>query len=63
VVYGKTRNESLMRLRRALEEFVVGGIETNIPLHLALMQEPDFVDGAYHIHWLEEFLERRRETA
>jgi acetyl-CoA carboxylase biotin carboxylase subunit len=58
VVRGKSRNECLMRLRRALEEFVVGGIETNIPLHQALISEPDFVNGAYHIHWLEEFLER-----
>jgi acetyl-CoA carboxylase, biotin carboxylase subunit len=62
VVYGKSRNECLMRLRRALEEFVIGGIETNIPLHLALMQEPDFVDGAYDIHWLEAYLERVRST-
>jgi acetyl-CoA carboxylase biotin carboxylase subunit len=58
VVRGKSRNECLMRLRRALEEFVVGGIETNIPLHQALISEPDFVNGDYHIHWLEEFLER-----
>ena len=58
VVRGKSRNECLMRLRRALEEFVVGGIETNIALHQALISEPDFVNGAYHIHWLEEFLER-----
>ena len=59
IVEGKTRNECLMRLRRALEEFVVTGIETNIPLHLALLSEPDFQNGDYHIHWLEEFLARR----
>jgi acetyl-CoA carboxylase biotin carboxylase subunit len=63
VVHGRTRNDCLMRLRRALEEFVVGGIETNIPLHLALMWEPDFVDGDYHIHWLETFLERSRPAS
>jgi acetyl-CoA carboxylase biotin carboxylase subunit len=63
VVHGKTRNECLMRLRRALEEFVIGGIETNIPLHSALMWEPDFVDGNYHIHWLEAFLERTRPAS
>ena len=62
IVYGKTRNECLMRLRRALEEFVVSGIETNIPLHLALMQEPDFVNGNYHINWLEAFLEKAQAT-
>ncbi len=60
VVHGKSRNECLMRLGRALEEFVVSGIETNIPLHLALIREADFVDGDYHIHWLEPFLERAR---
>ena len=56
VVHGKTRNACLMRLRRALEEFVVGGVSTTIPLHARLIQNPDFIDGVYHIHWLEEFL-------
>jgi acetyl-CoA carboxylase biotin carboxylase subunit len=58
IVHGKTRNECLMRLRRALEEFVIGGIETTIPLHEILMSEPAFLNGEYHIHWLEEWLER-----
>jgi acetyl-CoA carboxylase biotin carboxylase subunit len=56
IVTGQTRNECLMRLKRALGEFAIGGIETNIPLHLALLKEPDFVNGAYDIHWLEEFI-------
>ncbi|MGE0668642.1 MAG: acetyl-CoA carboxylase biotin carboxylase subunit [Sphingomonadales bacterium] len=56
VVHGKTRNGCLMRLRRALEEFVVGGVSTTIPLHARLIQNPEFIDGVYHIHWLEEFL-------
>ena len=60
VVKGQSRNECLMRLRRALQEFVVNGIQTNVPMHLALLREPDFIDGRYHIHWLESFLERRR---
>ncbi|MEQ9643718.1 MAG: acetyl-CoA carboxylase biotin carboxylase subunit [Alphaproteobacteria bacterium] len=58
IVHGRTRNEALMRLRRALEEFVITGIETNIPLHLALLGEQDFVDGRYDIHWLERFVAR-----
>ena len=58
VVHGKTRNECLMRLRRALEEFVIGGIDTTIPLHEKLMSDPAFLNGEYHIHWLEEWLER-----
>jgi acetyl-CoA carboxylase biotin carboxylase subunit len=56
IVHGQNRNECLMRLKRALEEFVIGGIETTIPLHLALARAPDFVNGAYDIHWLEEFV-------
>ena len=59
VVHGQSRNECLMRLRRALEEYVIGGIETTIPLHLALTADPDFVNGAYDIHWLEEFIANR----
>ena len=58
IVHGKTRSECLMRLKRALDEFVIDGIETTIPLFRALAQEKDIIDGDYHIHWLEEFLAR-----
>jgi acetyl-CoA carboxylase biotin carboxylase subunit len=54
IVYGATRNECLMRLRRALDEFVIVGIETTIPLHQRLVREPSFIDGTYNIHWLEK---------
>jgi acetyl-CoA carboxylase biotin carboxylase subunit len=56
VVHGSGRNESLMRLRRALEEFVIAGINTTIPLHQRLIAEPDFINGAYDIGWLERLL-------
>jgi acetyl-CoA carboxylase, biotin carboxylase subunit len=56
IVHGKTRSECLMRLKRALDEFVVEGIETTLPLFRALAREKDVIDGQYHIHWLEEFL-------
>jgi acetyl-CoA carboxylase biotin carboxylase subunit len=56
IVHGKTRTECLMRLKRALDEFVVDGIETTLPLFRALVREQDIVDGNYHIHWLERFL-------
>jgi acetyl-CoA carboxylase, biotin carboxylase subunit len=56
IVHGKTRGECLMRLKRALDEFVIDGIETNLPLFRALVREKDIIDGDYHIHWLEEFL-------
>ncbi|HML09053.1 MAG TPA: acetyl-CoA carboxylase biotin carboxylase subunit [Xanthobacteraceae bacterium] len=58
IVHGKTRSECLMRLKRALDEFVVEGIETTLPLFRALARENDIIDGSYHIHWLEEFLAR-----
>jgi acetyl-CoA carboxylase, biotin carboxylase subunit len=56
IVHGKTRAECLMRLRRSIDEFVVDGIETTLPLFSALVRDADFVDGNYHIHWLEKFL-------
>jgi acetyl-CoA carboxylase biotin carboxylase subunit len=58
IVHGKTRDECLMRLKRALDEFVVDGIETTLPLFRALAREKDIIDGDYNIHWLEEFLAR-----
>jgi len=58
IVHGKTRAECLMRLKRALDEFVVDGIETTLPLFRALARDKDIIDGDYHIHWLEEFLAR-----
>jgi acetyl-CoA carboxylase biotin carboxylase subunit len=56
IVHGKTRTECLMRLKRALDEFVIDGIETTLPLFQKLVRTPDILDGNYHIHWLEQFL-------
>ena len=58
IVHGKTRTECLMRLKRAIDEVVVDGIETTLPLFRALVSEKDIIDGNYHIHWLEQFLAR-----
>ena len=58
IVSGTTRNAALMRLRRALEEFVIDGIKTTIPLHQHIISRPDYVDGIYNIHWLEDILEQ-----
>jgi len=58
IVHARNRNECLMRLKRALGEFVVDGIETTIPLFIALIQEQDIVNGTYDIHWLEDHLAR-----
>jgi acetyl-CoA carboxylase biotin carboxylase subunit len=56
IVHGTGRDECLMRLGRALEEFVIAGIDTTIPLHQRLLAEPDFIAGNYDIGWLERFL-------
>ncbi len=58
IVHGKSRNECLMRLKRALGEFVIDGIETTIPLFSSLITEPDIANGVYDIHWLEKYLEK-----
>jgi acetyl-CoA carboxylase, biotin carboxylase subunit len=58
VIHGKNRDECLMRLRRALEEYVINGIETTIPLHQRLVTAADFIAGEYDIHWLERFVAR-----
>ena len=59
IVYGATRAGALRRLRRALEEFVIEGIKTTIPLHQALLDNPEFQAGAYTIKWLEDWLEQQ----
>ena len=59
IVHGRDRVETLMRLRRALDEFVVDGIRTTIPLFQDLVAQPDIANGAYDIRWLEEFLVKR----
>ena len=58
IVHGRTRNGVLMRLRRSLEEFVIEGIPTTIPLHQKIVTHPEFIDGQYNIHWLENFLKK-----
>ncbi len=62
IVHGKTRQECLMRLRRALDEMVVEGIETTLPLFRALVRESDIINGDYHIHWLEQYLAGREDS-
>ncbi|MBQ6855404.1 MAG: acetyl-CoA carboxylase biotin carboxylase subunit [Alphaproteobacteria bacterium] len=61
IVHGRTRNGALMRLRRALEEFVIEGISTTIPLHQKIIGNPEFLDGQYNIHWLEKFIDEHKD--
>ena len=59
IVHGKTREGALMRLRRALGEIVITGVETTIPLFADLIDDPEFQAGDYDIHWLERWLEEQ----
>ena len=61
IVWGFTREGAMRRLRRALEEFVVDGVKTTVPLHQALIEDPEFQRGEYTIKWLEEWLAREEE--
>jgi acetyl-CoA carboxylase, biotin carboxylase subunit len=56
IVYGRNRPECLQRLRRAIDEFVVDGVKTTLPLFQRLIREPDIIAGDYDIHWLEKYL-------
>jgi len=60
IVYGRTREGCLMRLKRALEEYVIEGMKTTIPLHQKLIADPDVQNGDYSIKWLEQWLERQQ---
>ncbi len=63
IVKGKNRESCLLRLRRALEEYVIGGVNTLLPLHHTLANDPDVIAGNYDIHWLEEtFLKREKQA-
>lgn len=58
IVQGADRPDCLMRLRRALQEMIIGGIDSTLPLFEALIEDPEVRSGDYNIHWLEEWLER-----
>ncbi len=58
IAYGKTRDEAIARMRRALMEFVITGIKTTIPLHQKILENPEFQAGDYTIHWLERFVSK-----
>ncbi|MEM1364280.1 MAG: acetyl-CoA carboxylase biotin carboxylase subunit [Pseudomonadota bacterium] len=56
IIYGASREEAIARTARALDEFVVEGVDTTIELHMRLAQEADVISGDYDIHWLEKYL-------
>ncbi|MCY7398782.1 MAG: acetyl-CoA carboxylase biotin carboxylase subunit [Sphingomonas bacterium] len=57
IVYGTTRERCIMRLKRALEEYVIEGMKTTIPLHQRIIRDPEFQSGDYTIKWLEKWLD------
>ena len=59
IVHGETRADAIMRMQRCLGEFVIEGVETNIPLHVKLVRDEDFLKGDYSIKWLEKWLEKK----
>ena len=59
IVYGRTRQGCIMRLKRALEEMVIEGVKTSIPLHQKLLRQDDVLSGEYSIKWLEDWLKAR----
>ncbi len=59
IVHGRDRAEAISRMNRCLNEMVVGGIDTTIPLFQDLLQQPDIIKGDYHIHWLEQWIARQ----
>ncbi|WP_279479548.1 acetyl-CoA carboxylase biotin carboxylase subunit [Aureimonas sp. SK2] len=63
IVHGRTRNECLMRLRRALDEIIVDGVKTTLPLFQDLVENPDIQAGNYDIHWLEQYLAAAAKAA
>jgi acetyl-CoA carboxylase biotin carboxylase subunit len=62
IVYGTSREQCIMRLRRALEEFVVEGMKTTIPLHQRIVRDDQFLAGDYTIKWLEKWLEEQQAS-
>lgn len=61
IVHGRTREGAMLRLRRALGEMVITGVETTVPLFKDLLDEPDFQSGDYNIHWLENWLAKQSD--
>lgn len=56
VVHGQTRNEAILKLTRCLNEYVIDGVKTTLPLHRRIATDKQFLDGNYDIHWLEAWM-------
>jgi acetyl-CoA carboxylase biotin carboxylase subunit len=63
IVHGADRSAALMRMRQALQELDIGGLKTTKPLHAALVDDPDVINGRYHTKFLEGWLTRHALAA
>jgi acetyl-CoA carboxylase biotin carboxylase subunit len=63
IAWGNSREETIARLRRSLEEYTVSGIKTNAALFRRILSEPEFVRGEIHTTWLDEMLARNPRVA
>ena len=61
IVYDKTRTDAIMKMKRALDEFIIEGVKTTIPLHKRIMEDPDFVRGDFNTNFIEKLNNRVRE--
>ena len=59
ITWGETRAEAMGRMRNALDEIIIDGIKTNVPLHIDLMNDKGFIHGGVNIHYLEKKLNRK----
>ncbi|HYZ23719.1 MAG TPA: acetyl-CoA carboxylase biotin carboxylase subunit [Rhodopila sp.] len=62
IVHAPTRAAAINRMRRALDEFAVVGIQTTIPLHQRIVDDAEFQAGDYTIHWLERFVQDQKQV-
>jgi acetyl-CoA carboxylase biotin carboxylase subunit len=63
IAYGSNRDTCIRRLKRALEEYVIEGMKTTIPLHQRLVRDPEFLAGDYTIKWLEQWLAKNQSSS
>jgi acetyl-CoA carboxylase biotin carboxylase subunit len=62
IVHGRDRQEAIARMKRTLEMFVIEGIQTTIPLHLKILNDPDFIAGRLHTHFMERYQPKPRSS-
>ena len=63
IVHGRDRQEAIARMKRTLEMFVIEGIKTTIPMHLKILNDPDFIAGRLHTHFMERYQPQPRTSS